>query len=128
MSKITWADVALVALIGGVVVFGMANCTEPAEKTYKTRSEIYDGYPPPEFRNDVVATRVIFTTDVAGECRKLGLAPVADTVVNSCEKISLDGSTREMVLLNPCLSSGKYAKDACHGIGHLNFWSYDHPR
>lgn len=82
--------------------------------------------PPRAYQGDAVATKVTFTKDPSSYCVSEGLDPSAAYNTQACAIISQ--SRKELVVPNPCLSSGNYAKILCHEIGHINGWPANHSR
>lgn len=125
MVNQNYKTTCLALIMMGAFCLGLTQCTDnPSNNT--VTSEVYDGMPPHKYRGNIIATQVTFTDNVARDCAKAGLKDVIGTEVKACAIIS--DNRREVVILNPCLATGPYARDFCHEVGHLNLWPYDHPR
>lgn len=101
------------------LALALAACGEPSSPS----GEIASGKPPMRFRGDVTAL-VVFSSNIADDCREAGLKPVEGVKVEACSIIG--GKQPVLILPNPCKQSGKVAVTGCHEIGHANGWPPTH--
>lgn len=88
-----------------------------------TYGVVSNSRPPVEFRGGVTAL-VVFSDNVARDCRRAGLQAVAGAVVNACSVIG--GEQPVIIIPNSCKQNGIHAENICHEIAHVNGWPHVH--